>query len=485
MLKRRTAPQLGSNLQPTPDNDTDDVGITDPGLDRSLNLTEEENGLDGTEESSDLDTGNAIAAIRNLGRDDVETELELDTGSLIDELALTQEDDDLDGPLTDSEFALEHDDAIDLSESDEADGIASNYTLDDLPELNSIQELLDDSEPEAPPALLDDASDIDIGWAALPWSELKLRSTFVACRTLNARRNVLIAAGDAIDFLSLDDFAPVDANLPLTRALYANFLENTCRSVLIAKATGQIVVWNREKADFDYEESKPFARIDHVVQVWSEPTDARIWIRVAAGQLLRTTDSGRDFETVAIPGRCVAMSANDQVMLCLVSQAQKLSLLSIARNGQMAQKTPTELSSLALARNITMIALEETLVLGARGYGLWLSSDGGGTFRKAAGCRTVTAFAIGHYLGRDYAWAALFYELEDRTEIVAIDLKSSRVQKLAEYRVMTDSEGPEDDPPERARIDYLLWDSSRHRIIAAGCFGLACFVPPQTVHASS
>ena len=101
MLKRRTAPLLGSNFQPTPDNDADDLGITDPGLDRSLNLAEEENGLDGTEESSDLDTGNAIAAIRNLGRDDVETELELDTGSLIDEPALTQEDDDLDGPLTD------------------------------------------------------------------------------------------------------------------------------------------------------------------------------------------------------------------------------------------------------------------------------------------------------------------------------------------------------------------------------------------------
>ena len=117
----------------------------------------------------------------------------------------------------------------------------------------------------------------------------------------------------------------------------------------------------------------------------------------------------------------------------------------------------------AQAKAPFLITMDHIVIVGARDHGLWLSPDDGTTFRKIAGCRNVTACAIGMFSGRIHAWAALFFELDDRAEMVGIDCKTLRVQRLAEYRVVTDSSGPEDDPPERARIDCLMWDAPRQK----------------------
>ncbi len=462
--------------------DTDELGITDPTFDRSLNIGETEKGLDGTDESNELEVGETIALIQNLGTEYGEPEIDIDAGALVDEPEIDAQIDDENGPSHDSELLLEFSNTEELSETDDDEQMKTEYAFDDLPDLESDQALSDDSEQFVESQ--EDASDASLNWAAQPWSELKLKSTFVARRSLNARRNILVAAGDTVGFHSLDDLEPINLFPPPLKGLYASFLDNSCKSVLVVKPTGQVVVWDCEAANFDLEANKEFSSVDQAAEVCFDPAD-RIWIRTSDGRLLRPSSDARGFEPEKLPGRCMAICSSDRTLLCLVRHSSKLCLLAVAPDGDPGQVGSEGLSELLAARDVKMSAFEELVVVGARGLGLWLSSDGGTSFRKATGCRGVTAFTIGHYLGRSYVWAALFYELEDRAEVVSIDMKTSRVQKVFEYRVLTDSQGPEDDPPERARIDCLLWDSSRSRILVAGCFGLACFVPTPSSPPSS
>ena len=76
------------------------------------------------------------------------------------------------------------------------------------------------------------------------------------------------------------------------------------------------------------------------------------------------------------------------------------------------------------------------------------------------------------------AFVGLFSELDDRADIVLLDLLTKRASRVAELNVLTDDSGPADDPPERARIDTMLWDPNLARLWVAGCFGLTCFSPP-------
>jgi hypothetical protein len=59
-----------------------------------------------------------------------------------------------------------------------------------------------------------------------------------------------------------------------------------------------------------------------------------------------------------------------------------------------------------------------------------------------------------------------------------IDLSTGRATRIAELSIHSDYTGREDDPPELARIDALVWDGNNGQLWAAGAFGLARFTPP-------
>ena len=464
--------------------ENDDDGVFDPELDGALNVGSEESKSGDSDEAKELETGESITPIRQWGTDDGSKETELDLGHLLDEPATTPHDENLDGPISDRFLDLDPELELDDAAMDEGEGTFDDDAINEnLPNLDWEEETRDEKSPGTLADVAVDFNDVAIPWASQPWSEQKLRTAFVARQCINARRNILIAVGDAIDFLSLEDFTTLDSNPPTGKARFASFLDSTCKSVLVLKATGKLVVWNRESASFEVDASLRFRDIDRVADVWIAPSGNQLWIRLDTGQLLGNADGS--FKPVALPGRCVAMGGNDEALLCLVRQTDGLSLVAVYESSFKILSVASELSDLSEARSISLVTLGQVVLVIARGYGLWLSTDGGVTFRKAPGCRDVTACTLGNFSGRIYAWASLFYELEDRAELVGIDLRASRVHKLAEYRVMSDSMGPEDDPPERARIDCLLWDSTRQRILAAGCFGLACFVPPQSTNPTS
>jgi len=465
----------------------DDDGVIDPALDGLLNIGAAETSTEDTDDASNLETGDCITSVRQLGTDDGAAEPDLDTGCLLDEPATTPSDEDLDGPVAD-ELVLppEPESATCHADADETNvAFGEDISNETLPALNWEEESIDDAPVENVSENISDSNDIAITWASQAWSEQKLRTAYVPRKCLIARRNILLAAGDAIDILSLDDLSAIDPSPPPWKARYACFLDGSCKTVLVVKSTGQIVIWNRETSELDPLACELFKPLDRVADIWIEPAGDKIWVRLETGQLLRGTRKLGSFDLVPLPGRCVAMGGNDEALFCLVSQSNVLTLLAVREDKFDIRSVQVELAGLAFERDTFLVTLSHVILIGARGHGLWLSTDSGASFRKVSGCRDVTAFTLGNFSGRIYAWAALFFELDDRAELVGIDLRTSRVQKLAEYYVMTDSVGPEDDPPERARIDCLLWDFARQRMLAAGCFGLACFAPSQSTNPAS
>ncbi len=469
--------------------DTDDVGVIDAYLDDSLKVGTEDNILGGDDEAKDLEIGEFIQPVRNLGADNGEPDKELDIGSWIQEAEYASGADNLDGPVMDSPFIeIESELSSQLDEDlqDDSENPDEKFESENLPELDYESELLEDASVDVPEVPAADANDLSISWSAQPWGEYRLSTTFLPRVSLAYHRNVLIVSGDATDALSLDELSTIDAVELPGKSRSAAFLDEHAERVLIVAVTGKLVVWDRARGQIEQDITNRLSRLDRVMDIWRDPMgQGPTWVRLASGELMRASIDLCDFKQFPSAGRCTALGGCGSTVRGLFKQSRRLCLLTVDGDNSKTSLLPKELDVLALSKSIILVTQGQVVVIGARDCGLWISTDDGTTFRKIAGCRNVTACQMGTYSGRMYAWAALFYELDDRAELVAIDCKNLRVQKLTEYRVVTDSSGPEDDPPERARIDCLVWDTPRQRILAAGCFGLTCFVPPQSPQRNS
>jgi hypothetical protein len=464
--------------------DGDVDGANDPTLDASLIATPDDGEIEGEQDSTELDIGQFIQPVRNLGADSDEADLELDTGSWLSEPAEAPADDDLDGPLAEQAFPAVFPDSTlcDREADDDSDSIDEELQSNEFPALDLVSETEDDILADSGEATPADVNDLQLVWSTQPWCELGLPTAFVPRASLHAQHNCVVASGDATDALSLDDFSVVDSFAAPDKSRCAAFLDDEARQLLVVTVTGQVRVWDRASGQPNSAETRRFRQIDRAMNAWRNPSTGTVWLRLATGELCCVRNDCTEVERIPIIGRCAAIGGTDSAIVCLLSQSCRLSLMSVDESGSKTLLLPPDVSDLAQADGVFLVALDNIIAVGARGHGLWLSPDNGTTFRKVPGCRNVTTCIVGQYSGKLFAWAALFFELEDRSELVGIDCRALRIHKLAEYRVVSDSSGPEDDPPERARIDALLWDSARRRILAAGCFGLTCFVPPHDPH---
>ncbi len=467
--------------------DADADGAIDPTLDDSLIAIQDDGAAGDDEESGDLEIGQFIPPVRNLGADSGELDPELDTGACLAEPAEAPPEDDLDGPVAETEFTamLPETTICDEEPDDDAGLTDESFESGKFPTLDLESELHDDTLAEPYEEAPVDANDLDVAWSAQPWCEYELSRAFVPRVGLVAQHDRVIVTGDATDILSLEDFSVAEPSTLPGKTRCATFLDNDARRVIMVTVTGQVKVWDRTPGDLDPNESSKYRTVDRATDVWKEPDSGTIWLRLATGELIFRRSHSTDIEQEPNTGHCAAMGGNDKSLVCLLNRSHRLFLMTIDSAGSKTTQLPREVCELSHAENIFLVTLGTVVALGSRGHGLWLSSDRGTTIRKVAGCRNVTACAIGLHAGRIQAWAALFFELEDRSELVGLDCRALRIHKLAEYKVVSDSSGPEDDPPERARIDDLLWDPTRQRIVAAGCFGLTCFVPPHNAHIKS
>jgi len=330
-----------------------------------------------------------------------------------------------------------------------------------------------------------DFSDTAFNWSSQPWCERRMTRAFVPRVHLVGRENFVLATGDSTDLLAANTLQSLVEAPFLGGTCSAAFLDNEAERVLIATTTGQLLIWDRSKRAVETPLTDSLRTLDYVTCVCeSTPGSGEVWALLAHGGLYHRAPESQSFQQFQSPESYLWIVPNDLGVCALTRDLHLVNLSARSRPSTNRIRIPHNANSAAFAKN-PIVALSKTYVLvGAREFGAWLSIDGGRTFQEIAGCHGLTACTFGTYAGRAYLWLALFFELDDRTELITVDCKSRRASRVANFSVVADCAGPDDDPPERARIDSLYWDSVHQRLWAAGGFGLTCFEPPQSTQPS-
>lgn len=330
--------------------------------------------------------------------------------------------------------------------------------------------------------------DIELPWAKERWAECSLRATFSARQSLTLVGSTLCVGGETAHLLHSRDFGAIQ-DIPLrakTRRVLC--LDTDANRLLLLTATGQLFLWRRNNDTASQPQRIPVPNSEVISMIWQlAPGLPTLLMRLESGRLLEWDNKAEALIHVAPHGNKLRLRALSEVGEPRIAlwQDHNHARLCMEFGKEKRPLTLTPSVDRAIADSYPMLAgFLDHVLLGARGHGLFLRGPGGPEFAIVPGCRRLTAFTVGNMFRRPTAFVGLFSELEDRTEIVALDLLTGRANRVAELSILTDDAGPEDDPPERARIDALLWDPSLMRLWAAGCFGLTCFSPPATAISS-
>jgi hypothetical protein len=368
------------------------------------------------------------------------------------------------------------------------DGPVENHPSLELPPPTATEPDADDesSTPQIPGLEVDDAN---IAWAKEPWAELPTQSAFSARQALALVGSTLCVGGESSHLLCARTGRSIE-NAPIQdKTQRVLCLDSDAQRILLLTTTGQLLLWQRNSGLAPDQVRKiPIANDEIVSCIWQQAPGVPI--------LLARLDSGRavtwnDATETVVP----ATSPSDRTRLRALSQLgdPRVSLwqtsvgarLRVEFASSTSELTPIASMERALSDKAPMlVGFVDYVLFGARDYGLFVRGPTKAQFALVPGSRRLTALTVGRIMQRPTAFLGLFSELEDRAEIVTLDLLTGRANRVAELRIFADDAGPADDPPERARIDALLWDPNLMRLWVAGCFGLTSFSPPTTAVSS-
>lgn len=394
--------------------------------------------------------------------------------------SLAENDEEEQGPTTG--FGWESIEILrDTSEDESEDGPveSSLVPLEPLQPLRSDEDDDHDSGSAGLPELLVD--DTEIAWAKERWSELPLPSAYSARQHLALVGTTLCVAGERTHLISSRDLAPVE-NAPVQATMQRVLcLDSEPSRLLLVTNCGQLLLWRRNLQDVDKLVRIAVPNGEVISLIWQlAPGVPSILLRLESGRMLRWDDSGETLRP-AFPH-----SKDDRWRLRALSELgePKVALWQGPSGARLCVEVEPNVHEVPLSAGMSqavqgarplLASYVDHVLCGVRDHGLFLHGPSHPSFVMVPGCRHITALAAGHMLGRPTAFVGLFSELEDRAEIATIDLATGRSTRVAEVTIHADDDGPADDPPERARIDALLWDPTQSRLWVAGCFGLTCF----------
>lgn len=368
------------------------------------------------------------------------------------------EDDSEDGPVESSLVSLEPLQPLRSHEDDDGDSVSTG-----LPEL-----LVDDSE---------------IVWAKERWSELPLPSAYSARQHLALVGNTLCAAGERTHLLSARDLSPIESAPVQVTMQRVICLDSEPSRLLLLTNCGQLLLWRRTRQDVNRLARIAVPNGEVISLIWQlAPGVPNILFRLESGRVLYWDDSTETLREAPSQlkddrWRLRALSELGEPKVALWQSPSGIRLC--VEVGTNSEHIPLNASmSQAIRGGRPLLAgYVDHVLCGVRDHGLYLHGPSHPDFVTVPGCRQITALAAGHMSGRPTAFVGLFSELEDRAEIATVDLATGRSTRVAEVTIHADDDGPADDPPERARINALLWDPAQSRLWVAGCFGLTCFQP--------
>jgi hypothetical protein len=436
------------------------------------------------QEANDLEVGDQVFPLGSLN-DLNERGHELELGDWGPDLNLPVDLDDAEGPNASATEDLALVPPIELGEDEPLEDSSSFDTLIDLqtPELSMLPD--EDFDGEADEETYVSASDAEFFWSPQPWCEHRLARAFVPHVGLAGVGNFILATGDSTEVLTADGLDVLETAPTSDTTSTAVALDDSATRSLLTTATGQLLLWDRHRHSVHFQMTGVLKNVDRTTCICQGSTGTHgVWLLGDGSIFFR--DPGLDsFRRVQTSNDFLWIASTDTGVLGLTRDYHLMSMSAQSDACTDRIRLPCLTNGSALAKSPILAAARDAILVGAREYGAWLSTDGGRYFQEIAGCRNLTAATFGVCSGRVCLWLALFYELEDRTDLVVVDCKSRRVSKLAKFSVFSDCPGPDDDPPERARVDSLHWDCARQRLWAAGCFGVTCFEPPQSMQPPS
>ncbi|MGC4066496.1 MAG: hypothetical protein QM784_18050 [Polyangiaceae bacterium] len=460
--------------------DDESEGITDPFLD-SLKLDTD---ADESVENDDTQVENVdfdpLLEPRDLNGEDAQGEtFDVPIDLARDDVthAATPEDDqgpDVDEPLTMSD--VEQESVTDGAEEGpiEAPFLLPTDTTAAMPAESEVEEYTAD-----PIGLYVD--DVDLPWAKDRWAEHALGQTFSARRHVALVGSTLCVAGDATHLHDTRRFELLEELSFDAKTARVLALDPESRNLLLLTTAGKLLMYARS-ATASVVGVLTEVTSDMVTDLWQlAPGASQILVRKENGQLLEFSLTGLTPSPLpaATPARLVAMSELGEPRVSLWRSPTGLELILQAGEQQRSLRLTSAMERAASDVRPILVGFSDLVLYGARDHGLWICRASQLEFLPIPGCRSLTAITVGHLSGRPTAFVGLFSELEDRAEIACVDLVTGRASRISELCIHSDLSGPEDDPPELARIDSLVWDQSNGQLWAAGGFGLACFTQPS------
>ena len=467
--------------------DDENVGVVDPFLD-SL-LPEQPYGEDVTEDDATLDGDGNVALVEPRDLDMLDNEgspLDVPIDLIDDEVPLASEKDDTTGPDVTEPLDFPEVEGEVFTDGAEEGPLEAPITLDEATQSPLLQSDSDgDDYGNVPIDLFVD--DAELPWAKERWTEQALGQTFSARRNLALIGNTLCVAGDATHLHDSRSFELLET-LPLSQKTARILaLDVEAKSIVLLTATGQLLSYSRTKTQTQQNAPLPLTRA-MVSELWQlAPGVPTVLIRLENGQLLDLGPDGitpHPLPTNLSLLRLVALSDIGEPRVSLWRNSRNLELWLDAAGEKRKLRLSPAMERIASDTRPILIGFNEAVLFGARDHGLWLCPTQNQEFHPVPGCRSMTAITVGRLGSRPTAFVGLFSELEDRAEIAVVDLTTGRASRIAELCIHSDCSGPEDDPPELARIDALVWDQSNGKLWVAGCFGLTCFSQPVGVTSS-
>jgi hypothetical protein len=486
--------ELGSDSRPSEPAEQDDEGVLDPFFRDSIptpsDLLGEAIDPDAVSDDEPLipdepltePTDLSSAELDRLGPEAVDNYGFNDTESLA-------ENDDEQGPTTGfgwNTIEIQKDPSDDDSEDGPVEG--SLVPLEPLQPLSSDEDDGDAAAAGLPELLVDDS---EIPWAKERWSELPLPSAYSARQHLALVGSTLCAAGERTHLINSRDLSPLE-DVPVRATTQRVLcLDSEPSRLLLLTSSGQLLLWRRSRKDPSKLVRISVPNGEVISLIWQlAPGVPSISLRLESGRMLYWDDANETLQPASSQAqddrwrlRALSELGEPRVALWHGPSGARLRI-EVGPNAQEVPLNPSMSQDVRGARPL-LAGYVDHVLCGVRDHGLYLYGPSHPNFMPIPGCRHITALAAGHMLGRPTAFVGLFSELEDRAEIVAVDLATGRSTRVAEVTILSDDDGPADDPPERARINALLWDPTQSRLWVAGCFGLTCFQPATSKSAVS
>lgn len=348
----------------------------------------------------------------------------------------------------------------------------------DLPELDA-----DDAGDGAAPVFghLPATDEAALPRAASPWLVTSLGAPRERCGALAHGAGTLVAGSSDLLWLDAGRSAPVRIALDGTRIASIALVGEDRQVALCVTAFGRLLRRARQSSDAerlnDWRRAADLGGGAESLELCQLESDPNVVIgRLTSGRLIRSDDLGTSFHPIAEALTVFALSPTGAPLAALTRDGAELVLSSDGGRSL----TRSELD--AVAREVSggeapMLASSgELLVIADAARGLVFSADGGRSFRRVRGCAGTTAVAVGTFRGRPTAFAALYSETADRTEVVLVDVEHGSAEVIA--AVTGDAGEDASDSSGTGRLERLAWDGQR--LLGVGDPGLAAFEPPAS-----